>query len=620
VGVALLVLGAIFWAAYAMAERVGVRALREATAPPPPPPTAHRMDLYSASLLAEMNRFELLPPIVALNEQVLHLLTHPQDKDSLQAVNLYLQRVNARSGASAIYVMDMQGLTLAASNWNQPVSFMNMNFAYRPYFQDAARGVPGRFYGIGTVSREPGYYFSQPVQRAGLVIGVVAVKLSLEKLDQAWGHEGERIALADGNGVVFLTSEHNWKYRTLQSLSPETMGRLEATRQYTEAGLLSPLGMQQLRSLEGGSSIVRVVSEPIELRSPGSAADFLVHESRVLGTDWRLLVLSELGPTRNTALISAALAALSCGLLLLLAMYFQQRRRSAAQTIAARRSLEQANDVLEHKVALRTEALSDANSQLQAEIAERHRAEEALRVAFADLAHTGKMAALGQMSAGITHELNQPLAALRTLSSNAVVFMKRGDMALAQGNLEMIGRVTQHMGKITAQLRKFARKAPAELHSVVVACVVDDAIFLLSQGSRQRQIPIAQRIVPAELQALCDPNRLEQVLLNLLANALDAVEELADPKVLLVVERDGDWVSITVHDNGPGISEAVQPRLFEPFQSTKAQGVGLGLGLAISADIVKDLGGSIRACRSAELGGAGFCVLLKATQTEVSHA
>jgi two-component system C4-dicarboxylate transport sensor histidine kinase DctB len=398
------------------------------------------------------------------------------------------------------------------------------------------------------------------------------------------------------------------------------MGRLEATRQYTEAGLLSPLGMQQLRSLEGGSRIVRVVSEPIELRSPGSAADFLVHESRVLGTDWRLLVLSELGPTRNTALISAALAALSCGLLLLLAMYFQQRRRSAAQTIAARRSLEQANDVLEHKVALRTEALSDANSQLQAEIAERHRAEEALRVAFADLAHTGKMAALGQMSAGITHELNQPLAALRTLSSNAVVFMKRGDMALAQGNLEMIGRVTQHMGKITAQLRKFARKAPAELHSVVVACVVDDAVFLLSQGSRQRQIPIAQRIVPAELQALCDPNRLEQVLLNLLANALDAVEELADPKVLLVVERDGDWVSITVHDNGPGISEAVQPRLFEPFQSTKAQGVGLGLGLAISADIVKDLGGSIRACRSAELGGAGFCVLLKATQTEVSHA
>jgi C4-dicarboxylate-specific signal transduction histidine kinase len=224
------------------------------------------------------------------------------------------------------------------------------------------------------------------------------------------------------------------------------------------------------------------------------------------------------------------------------------------------------------------------------------------------------------MSAGITHELNQPLAALRTLSSNAVVFMQRGDMAQAQGNLEMIARVTQHMGKITAQLRKFARKAPAELQPVVVASVIADAVLLLSQGGRKREITIEQRIEPAGVQALCDANRLEQVLLNLLANALDAVEERVDPRVLLEVEHDDEWVSLAVHDNGPGIAEAMRPRLFQPFQSTKAQGVGLGLGLAISADIVKDLGGSIRASTSAELGGACFTVLLKAAQMEVSHA
>jgi two-component system C4-dicarboxylate transport sensor histidine kinase DctB len=157
-----------------------------------------------------------------------------------------------------------------------------------------------------------------------------------------------------------------------------------------------------------------------------------------------------------------------------------------------------------------------------------------------------------------------------------------------------------------------------------LATVIADAIFLLSQGSRKREIRIEQRIVPADVQALCDANRLEQVLLNLLANALDAVEDLPDPRVLLEVQLEvqsaDEWVSINVHDNGPGVSEAVRPRLFEPFQSTKAQGVGLGLGLAISADIVKDLGGSIRASASVELGGARFCVLLKAVQTEVSHA
>lgn len=610
VGTGVVVVAAIFWATYLVAERLSIRALREMT--------SHRMDIYSASLQAEMNRFEYLPHVVALNDQVVRLLRSPADAAARDAVNTYLQTINASAGASAVYVMDAQGLTLAASNWNVAGSFVNMNFAYRPYFQDAAKGLTGRFYGIGTVSREPGYYFAHAVKAGDTVTGVVAVKLSLEQLDQAWSHEGERIAVVDGNGVIFLSSEPNWKYRTLKSLSPETVRRLQLTRQYSEAGLLSPLGIKPYRQLDDGSAIVEIAAEPISHRGAGESVQYLVHESRVLGTDWRLLILSELTAARASAGVSAALAALSCLLLALLAVYFSQRRRIIAQTLAARAALERVNDELEQKVAQRTEALSDVNRHLQAEISERKRAEEALRTALHDLVHTAKMAALGQMSAGITHELNQPLSALLTLSRNAIVFMKRGELVLAEENLDMIARVTGHMGKITSQLKKFARKAPMELQPVLVATVVNDALFLLSQSDKRNDVQIEQRIHPPTLQALGDANRLEQVLLNLLANAFDAVQDVAAPAVLLQADLQDGWVTIAVHDNGPGVPADVLPHLFEPFYSTKAQGVGLGLGLAISADIVRDLGGAIRVSTSALLGGALFTVQLKAVEMELS--
>ena len=611
VALAAAVVAVVFWATYLTAERMGLRALREAT--------SHRMDIYSASLQAEMNRFEYLPHVVALNDQVVRLLRNPGDAVTRDAVNAYLQTINANAGASAMYVMNAQGLTLAASNWSLPGSFVNMNFAYRPYFQEATKGLTGRFYGIGAVSREPGYYFAHAVKTGDVVAGVVAVKLSLEKLDQAWSHDGERIAVADGNGVVFLSSEPNWKYRTLKSLSPETQRRLQLTRQYTEAGLLSPLGIKPHRLLDDGSAIVEIAAEPISQRGAGRTVQYLVHESRVLGTDWRLLMLSELTAVRASAVVSAALAALSCLLLALLAVYFSQRRRIIAQTVAARAALERVNDELEQKVAQRTEALSDANGKLQAEIGERKRAEEALRTALQDLVHTAKMAALGQMSAGITHELNQPLAALLTLSRNAIVFMKRGDLGLAEENLDMIARVTGHMGQITSQLKKFARKAPMELRPVTVATVATDALFLLNQNAKRNDVHVQQRFHPPQLQALCDANRLEQVLLNLLANAFDAVQDVAAPAVLLEAEVLDGWVNIAVHDNGLGIAHDVLPHMFEPFYSTKAQGAGLGLGLAISADIARDLGGVIRVGRSTVLGGALFTVQLKAVTLEMSH-
>jgi len=610
---AVVAVAVVVFASYVVAELFSIRSLREST--------KHRMDIYSASLQAEMNRFEYLPSVVALNDKVAALLQNPTDRELIDAVNRYLKTVNTKAGASAIYVMNRDGLTLAASNWDQSTSFVNMNFAYRPYFRDAMQGGPGRFYGIGTVSREAGYYFGDGIVRHRRLEGVAAVKVNLEKLDRAWGHEGEKIAVVDGNGVIFLASEPSWKYRTLRALSSETMGRLAQTRQYTEAGLLSPLGLKEQRAFEDGTAIVQIAAEPIAAQPPRAPYDYLMHGNEVPGTDWRLIVLSELSPARAAARKSAALTTLTFVLLGTLVLYFRQHRRTTAQVHAARIALQRAHhEELERKVAQRTEAFGEVNRKLEAEIAERKRAEDALRGTLEDLVHTTKMATLGQMSAGITHELNQPLAALRTLSESAIVFLERGQLDLARENLQVIAQRTHHMAKLTAQLKKFARKSALDMRPSLVSAVVSDALFLLTQSARASSVRIDQRIEPPDLLAICDTNRFEQVLLNLLSNALDAVANVTEGKVLLAASEDGGWVDIEVHDNGPGISAAIEAHLFEPFFSTKEQGMGLGLGLAISAGIVRDLGGTLKASRSPQLGGAMFTVRLQAVVMEMAHA
>lgn len=596
--------------AYTLGERAGIHSLQQGT--------THRLDIYSASLRSELNRYEYLPQVLSLSPDVLDLLRKPSDRNLQLDANVYLETVNAHALASAIYVMDAQGLTLAASNWNQRGSFVDINFSYRPYFQDALRGQPGRFYGIGTVSREPGYYFSFGIPGEGDMLGVATVKVSLDKLDEAWSHSTEKVLAVDGNGVVFLSSDSAWKFRALRPLSSETLMELAKTRQYAEAGELTPIEMREKKRLSGGDSTVVQLSANEARRQTGGepfGPDYLLDSRPVDGTDWKLIMLSDMKPAHALARTSALATMFALVFLTLLVLFFQQRRRIVHQRLAAREALQQAYDELEHMVGLRTEALSAANHHLQSEITERKRAEEILKTTLDDLVQTGKMAVLGQMSAGITHELNQPLAALRTLSANAMVYLERGQGAQVDFNLRTICQLTDRMGQITAQLKKFARRSAVELQPVVLGDVIADALFLLNQRIRHDQIRIEQAIEPGLL-ALCEGNRLEQVVVNLLTNAFDATLTATDgapaiPRRVRIVARSGpEGARLEVHDNGTGIAPEIMPRLFEPFFTTKEQGVGLGLGLAISAGIVRDFGGLLRAGQS-ELGGAVFIVILR---------
>jgi two-component system C4-dicarboxylate transport sensor histidine kinase DctB len=597
---------------YKLSESSGVRALHRTA--------SQRLEVYSGSLLAEMSRYDYLPALLGLNPDIAAALLSPRDAPAVDRADRYLATVATNARASAIYVMTPEGMTVAASNWQARDSFVGMNFSFRPYFIDAMREGVGRFYGVGTVSREPGYYFSSSIYAQGQLVGVVAVKVALHSLDTNWKNAGEIVVAADENDVIFLSSMEALKFRTLSRLSGERLKQLEATRQYNTLKTLEPLGPLQSWTLLDGTVATHVTS-PSGTASAGRAAltgEYLVEGQLIPGTPWKLLMLSELADVKASARNAAAAACFAALAVVALLVLGLQRRRVAVQAFSSKAALEQAYGDLENQVRLRTHDLSDANTHLHQEVFERRKTEQALKDTLEELVQAGKMAALGQMATGITHELNQPLAALRTLSDNASVLLNRGRVGEAQVNLQEISQLVARMGKITAELKNFARKTPPRMEPVSLDRVVADALSLLDRQLRIESVEL-RLDVPERTMALADANRLQQVLVNLIANAIDAMTTSTRKLLTIGVVRDGTSVSIAVRDTGAGMSSESERRLFEPFYTTKAQGSGLGLGLAISADIVRGFGGTLSG-RNLAPAGAEFTVQLTAAQDIEIHA
>jgi two-component system C4-dicarboxylate transport sensor histidine kinase DctB len=571
-----------------------------------------QMRLYAQALESELARYDYVPSLLSLDARIDALLRDPRSPERVAQANAYLAALNGRAGTRVVYVLDAKGRVLATSNYQRPDSFLGEDLSFRPYFRSAIEGQLGRFYGVGTTRSESGYYLSAPLGDRDRPVGVAVVKIGLEPLENRWQGNDSQMLLADENGVVILASDPSWKLAALRPLSDEQRARLDRNLQYNRAPL-PQLALSLVRPLangpaQGGDALVRLRQGP----------PMLAQHLALPGTDWDLTLLTNTSQARVAALNSAALAGVLAAFVLLLAAAWNVRRRIASERQAARAALEAANSELERKVAERTADLSATNQQLQAEIAERIRTEAVLRQAQDGLLQAGKLAAVGQMSAGIAHELNQPLAALRTLSGNAEKFMARGDYQTAQGNLEKIVGLVERMGRITGALRSFARNpAAGQRHAARLGEAVDNALFLLETRVAAIRPRIARDIEP-HLAVACDPNRLEQVLVNLIGNALDAIKDRPDPQLSLHAYEAGGMVHLTVRDNGPGLSEAAFARLFEPFFTTKPAGEGLGLGLTLSAGILNENGGSLTAINHPD-GGACFTLALPQAREENRH-
>ncbi|STQ91607.1 ATP-binding protein [Iodobacter fluviatilis] len=580
--------GCLLWLAAQWSERSALAQLRTAG--------QHRLDVYTGSLRNAVDRYTWLPFVLSSQRDLADLLRAPQDAVQLERVNRYLKAVNDAAQASAIYVLNAEGLALASSNWDTPQSYIGNNYAFRPYYQQARLGYAGRFYGVGFTTQQPGYFLSYPIRDGERVLGVVVAKVSLDALESNWRVTGERMLVSDKDGIAFLATDPAWKWHTLAPLPSYTLRYIKESRQYGR-NIFPALGLLKQQRLDNNTQLAR-------FKTGSDQADLLVQTAKVPDLGWQIVLFTDLTPIRQG--VSRVLLGTSLGLLALLAWYlfWRQRRRRIRDNLRASQALKQAHDQLEQKVAARTDDLLGANTQLQREIAERIRTELDLRAAQNELVQAGKMAVLGQMAAGVTHELNQPLTAMRALADNAKLLLERGNIAAVASNLLHISQLTERMGKITGQLRSFARKSDNRAEAVLLTQSISNALLLLEQRLRQQRVALNIE-QPEQVWVRCNAVRLEQVLINLLRNALDAVKNQPAACITLAVQQAQDKVKISVLDNGPGIAAEQLASVFDPFFTTKGDAEGLGLGLAISLSIVRDFGGNLQASNRPE-GGACF--------------
>ncbi|MGF6766125.1 two-component system C4-dicarboxylate transport sensor histidine kinase DctB [Paraburkholderia sp. GAS33] len=565
----------------------------------------HRLDLVGAGLQSDLARLDYLPSLLEMVPSVFDLLASPGNASLRDEVNRYLQGVNATAGASSLYVLSLAGVGLAASDWDQPGTPIGTDLSFRPYVKDALARGRGRFYGMGFTSKRAGYYLSYALYHRGQMSGIATVKVDLEKTALGWNKLPGSVLLVDQRGVVILSSRDEWNFRPLAPLTPQVRAEIATTRPYGDAALV-PLDWRVTQRLAPDTSLVSLGdSRPLATTRPFGQ------------NGWRLIVLDDVEPVRANARNLAVTAALGAVVIVLLATMLVQRQRALRHRLAGQAALQAAHDSLESKVTERTAELRSAVTQLGAEVEVRKAVEADLRVTQTELVHAGKMAALGQMSAGMVHELNQPLAALRTLSDNACVLIENARLDDARGNLHRIAHLVDRLGRLTYQLKAFAHKASPTRVPVSVQKVVGGAQFLVTQRLQDNNVGLEVQIHPATLCAFAEEARLEQVLVNLFGNAIDAMA--AWPRRQLRVEArvadaTGTRCVIEVSDTGPGIRADILPRLFEPFTTSKPAGAGLGLGLMISAHIVRELGGNLLG-RNIDGGGACFTIELPLAAT-----
>lgn len=549
---------------------------------------AQRLDGFALALEATLSRHESLPGLLALDPSLAAVLRDPADPQRVAAANAYLEAAQQGAAVAAAYLIDADGLTLAASNWRLPRSFVGHNYAFRPYFRDAVERGLGRFYGVGVTTGEPGYFLAAPVREAGRVLGVVVLKVGLESMEQALAGAGDTLLLADGDGVVFLSSERKLRYRSLAPLTESVAARIAETQQYG-APAVAPLADRPL-PLDA--------TQPIRLALPGELArERLVHARPVGGLGWQVVQLGDPGEARAAALGAGVAVAFAAAFGLGLAAHFRHRARR-------REELRRVYGELESRIAERTADLTE-------QIAALERTKAILRETRDAAVQAGKLATLGQMSAGISHELNQPLAALQTFADNARALLERGRLDEVAENLQMISELVGRTGRIVRQLKTFARKEAPTPQPVTVASAIEHALLIVEPRRREIGAQIIVGELPPGLQAIAEAGRLEQVLVNLLRNGLDAMSGQPQPQLEVTARRTGERVAIAVRDHGPGLAAEALGHLFEPFYTTKPAGEGLGLGLAISLTIVESYGGTL-AAHNAPDGGAEFILDLPA--------
>ncbi len=564
------------------------------------------LELYVTYLKGMLGKYESLPELFANDELLVNSLLNPGGRKRTEELNRYLETINNISDTSDTYLMDSDGLTIAASNWQEKRPFVGRNFSYRPYFKEAMSGVLGRYFALGTTSSRRGYYFAYPVRKNGVILGAVVVKVEIDSAEEKWGHLEQELLVTDPDGVVFITTNPAWRFKMFGEFDKDVKSRIEKSRRYPVSSL-ADLGSETLEHTPYGNTI------SIYDSNNGQMVEYLEQKRKMEHAGWDVKILSNLKAIKrktNKVILYTFAAEIFAVLLMLLMIQRQVRltqlKKYEKQT---RLMLQESNEKLESRVLARTTELTESNKRLKREITDRIKTEEALQQTREELVHAAKLAALGQMSAGINHELNQPLAAIRSYADNASQFLEKERFEDTRWNLEQIAELTERMGKVVAQLKLFSRKSSGKIERVPLHGVIDGALEILKPVVRKLDVNILVSLEPESVEVMANNVLLQQVFVNLINNAVQAVELLNMPEISIKSSKQSKRVHIRVEDNGSGITADKLPHIFEPFFTTKLSGQGLGLGLTITDRILKEIGGEIFVASSQ--AGTTFEVILK---------
>ena len=693
------------------------------------------MNRYALSLQQTLDRYKDLPRLLSTHSELINTLLYDKSSDSRMRANLYLEQVNSVIGASDTYLMNSEGVTIAASNWTKSSSFVDRNFSFRPYFQDAVKGQPGRYFALGTTSNKRGYFFAYPVKHRGTIYGAVVVKIDLNEIEEDWSDPDTDLLVTDEDGVIFISTQPEWKFHTLRPLSQADVKRIINSLRYGNHQLTS-LDVIKREQRADGSQLITLVDGP-EIRNSAldgaRAGEYLLQNTQVPEAGFKVAILASLKPVKRQAFNAMIFAAFIYIAIVLLVLVLTIRRRIMKErsqfrsrelktleknesriraiidntqagliTLDSQGRIETFNHTAERLFGYREDQLknrffslllahadrpvcwqhitnnanvfgNDLNIEASGrrqngsffpvelsigqmpgeagsrflitmhDITERKQYEEALQQAQAELENrvrdrtldltkanqklrdemqqhketqneliqTAKLAVLGQMSAGINHELNQPLTAIRAYADNAQQFLRLSRIDNVERNLQEISQLTERMAKIIHPLKEFSRKSSGQQESVCLQSVRDGAMAIMYGRLGREDVVISWPEGLDRYYVLGDIVRIEQVLVNLIGNAIQAMDQQAERRIDIRLDYEEHCHVLYVHDAGPGIPEADLERVFEPFFTTKKAGSGLGLGLSISHRIIACMGGELSVSNH-PAGGAQFRLALPA--------
>ncbi|MDJ0638853.1 MAG: ATP-binding protein [Paracoccaceae bacterium] len=515
-----------------------------------------RLALYSGNILSELQRNQIVPQLLARDPTLIGALNSGDFSQSSARLIEYRDEI----GAEGLLLLDSDGRAVAATDR----ALIGSIHRAEPYFVEALRSNDTVFTTSLLESGGRVFAYSRKIESQNEQIGAIMVEVDLKKFESSWAGFTDAVIVSDTEGTIILATEARWR------------GLME---EEALAARSVPNAIER-----AFRATARWGALPADAYVQGEAV--MRQEARIGFQGWRITSFTTYAGVRERVNSVLALEIMGFAILLALVFYFANRKAASRLRFFQRESAE----------------LRQLNQALQREIAEREKAERHLEVAEQSLQQSSKLAALGEMSAAVSHELNQPLAAMKTYLAGAKLLLQRRRSDEALSSFQRIDDLIERMGAITRQLKSYARKGGDAVEAIDVRDSVSSALSMMEPQLRRRDVEIASSMPRDPVIVQADRIRLEQVLVNLLRNALDATKATPEPEVKILVTV-ADGVMITVRDNGAGIEDL--DNLFEPFYTTKAPGDGVGLGLAISSGIVNDLGGRLTA-RNGQDGGAVF--------------